>query len=144
MQYEQQFKDSLRASGERLTTARLGVFRILARYSPLPMSKLIDKASENGIDPVTTYRTVNLFCKLLLVQEVGFGKKRMFELSDTYNSHHHHFTCTRCGKISDFDSDVIEDDLQRVSEELGFEIRSHQLEVTGVCANCQAELHKSA
>jgi Fur family ferric uptake transcriptional regulator len=137
MQHEQQFKDSLRAAGERLTTSRLSVFRVLARHSPIPMPKLIGKAAENGVDPVTTYRTIDLFRKLSLVQEVGIGRNRMFELSDNYHAHHHHFTCVNCGKIFDFDSNIIEADLQRVSAEFGFEIHSHQLETSGLCEHCR-------
>jgi Fe2+ or Zn2+ uptake regulation protein len=136
MDHEQKFKDHLRAAGERVTSTRLGIFRILLRHAPIAMSKLIAKAQEDGIDPVTTYRTVDLFRKQALVQDLGMGRHRLLELSDRYHAHHHHFTCLTCGKISDFDSEAIESELHKVGVETGFEIRSHQLEVTGVCAAC--------
>jgi Fur family transcriptional regulator, ferric uptake regulator len=137
MNQEQLFKNHLRASGERVTTTRLGVFRVLLRHAPLSMARLIDKAQADGIDPVTTYRTVDLFRKLALVQELGMGRNRLLELSDSYHAHHHHFTCVRCGKILDFDSEPIESELHKVSRVSGFEIHSHQLEITGVCAECR-------
>ncbi len=136
MKHEQQFKDHLRTSGERITTTRVGIFRILLRHAPIPMPKLILKAREDGIDPVTTYRTVDLFRRLALVQDLGMGRNRLLELSDSYHAHHHHFMCLACGQISDFDSEPIEAELDKVSLEAGFEIHSHQLEVTGVCAEC--------
>jgi Fe2+ or Zn2+ uptake regulation protein len=136
MKTEQQFKDHLRATGERLTSPRLLLFRIMIRNAPVSMSKLIAKAEADGVDTVTVYRTMDLFRKLGLVQEMGMGRNRLFELSDDYHAHHHHFTCTHCGAISDFDSAVIETELHRVAQERGFGIRSHQLEVTGVCSVC--------
>jgi len=139
MSREEQFKNHLRAKGERVTTSRLAVFRILMRHSPLAMPKLIARGQEDGIDVVTTYRTVDLFRKLALVQELGMGRNRLLELSDSYHAHHHHLTCVVCGKISDFDSEAIETDLHRLGLELGFEIRSHQLEATGVCADCRRD-----
>ena len=98
------------------------------------MPKLISKAEDDGVDTVTVYRTIDLFRKLGLVEEMGLGRNRLFELSDDYHAHHHHFTCTQCGAISDFDSEVIEAELHRISKEIGFGIGSHQLEVTGVCS----------
>lgn len=138
MNHEQDFKERLRAAGERVTSPRLIIFRTLLRSAPLPMPKLIAYASENGIDQVTVYRTMDLFRKLGLVQEIGLGRRRLFELSDTYHAHHHHFTCTECGQVIDFDSDVIEADLQRIGSERGLKIRAHQLEVTGTCKECVA------
>lgn len=136
MNYEQDFKERLRAVSERVTSPRLILFRTLLRSAPLPMSKLISHASENGIDQVTVYRTMDLFRKMGLIQEVGLGRRRLFELSDTYHAHHHHFTCTKCGRVIDFDSDIIETELQRMSIEYGLKIHAHQLEVTGVCKVC--------
>jgi Fur family transcriptional regulator, ferric uptake regulator len=132
MNREEQFKERLRLVGERVTNPRLGVFRILLRQAPVPMAKLIERSRAEGIDTVTVYRTVDLFRKLGVVQEVGLGRNRMLELGDDYGAHHHHVTCVECGRIMDFDSEVIEADLARVGKKLGFEIKWHQLEATGV------------
>lgn len=139
MRNEQQFKDQLRTAGERVTTPRLSVFRVLSRHSPLLMAKLIEQARADGVDPVTTYRTLDLFRRLAVVQEVGLGRNRLLELSDGYQLHHHHFSCVNCGRIYDFDSEELEDDLRSLSARLGFDIQSHQLEATGVCAACRTK-----
>jgi len=139
MEREQQFKDRLRGAGERLTSPRLGIFRILVRQAPVAMAKLIARGQADGIDPVTTYRTVDLFRKLGLVSEAGLGRNRLLELSDEVERHHHHLSCVVCGKLVDFDNAAIEAELGRVGEQTGFAIRSHQLEATGVCAACQAK-----
>jgi Fur family ferric uptake transcriptional regulator len=136
MNHEQEFKEQLRAAGERVTSPRLTIFRLLMRNSPLAMSKLITKSREDGIDPVTVYRTLELLRKLNLVQEMGVGRNRLFELSDAYHSHHHHLTCIKCGSVTDFDSETIEINLSEVGKKLGFTVQGHQLEVTGICSSC--------
>ena len=136
MKQEQVFKDQLRKNGERVTTARLGVYRVLSRYSPISMPKLLEKVQLDGIDPVTCYRTLDLFRRLGFVQDVGLGRNRLIELTDGSHAHHHHIWCQNCGKVIDFDSAVIEDELARISEKLGVSITSHQLEAYGVCRDC--------
>lgn len=136
MNHEQHFKDRLRSAGERVTSPRLTIFRILMRNSPISMPKLIAKAGEDGVDAVTIYRTIGLFRKLGFIQELGLGRNRLFELSDDYYAHHHHFTCVQCGGVSDFDSQSIEAELHRIGAQLDFHIRSHQLEASGICGDC--------
>jgi Fur family transcriptional regulator, ferric uptake regulator len=140
MNRELRFKERLRAAGERVTTPRLRIFRILSRQAPMPMAKLIGRGQADGVDSVTIYRTVELFRRLGLVQEVGLGRNRLFELSDDYQAHHHHFLCLGCGKITDFDSAVVEAELAQTARQLGFEIQSHQLEATGMCAACRQKM----
>jgi Fur family transcriptional regulator, ferric uptake regulator len=142
MSRELQFIERLREAGERVTTPRLGIFRILSRQAPMPMAALIGRGQADGIDPVTIYRTVDLFRRLGFIQEVGLGRNRLLELNDGYQAHHHHFLCLSCGAIVDFDSDGVEGELARAAERWGFEIQSHQLEATGICAACG--LFKSA
>jgi Fe2+ or Zn2+ uptake regulation protein len=137
MNREEQFRQRLRDQGERMTRPRLGVFRVLVRQAPLPMARLIESCGREGIDMVTVYRTVDLFRRLGLLQEVGLGRNRLLELNDDYLAHHHHVTCLECGRIRDFDSGVIENDLMRLAEQMGFELRSHQIEAMGVCADCR-------
>jgi Fur family ferric uptake transcriptional regulator len=139
MNREQQFKTQLRSAGERVTTARLAIYRVLLRHSPLSMPKLLEKVREDGIDTVTCYRTLDLFRKLGLAQDVGLGRNRLIELTDDSYIHHHHVWCTVCGKVTDFDSPAIEEELARVSQKLGVKISSHQLEAYGVCASCLAK-----
>ena len=137
MNYEAQFKTALRTAGERVTQPRLNVFRVLLRHAPLSMADLITQAGADSVDQVTTYRAVDLFRRLGIVQEVGLGRNRLFELGDQYQAHHHHFICLDCGAITDFDSQDIEHALAKAGQNLGFKIRSHQLEAGGLCRQCQ-------
>lgn len=139
MNREELVKQKLREQGERVTQPRLKLFKVLVQETPASMAQLVAAGRRAGVDMVTVYRTVDLFRKLGLVQEVGLGRNRLLELSDDFLAHHHHATCVACGRIVDFDSGVIEADLRRLTQALGFELRSHQVEALGVCAECRSQ-----
>lgn len=132
------FVRRLKDASERVTSPRLHVFRVLRQHSPLSMSSLRQKARANGIDTVTVYRTVALFKRLNLVQEIGVGSYRMLELTDGFSGHHHHLWCTSCGQMLEFDDQSIEQSMAAAAGRLGIQIDSHQLEIIGVCGNCLA------
>jgi Fur family ferric uptake transcriptional regulator len=65
-----------------------------------------------------------------------------FELAEDLTEHHHHLLCVNCGRLIDVTpSEKFEVDLQRTVNELaeseGFRPHGHQLDVLGICANCQ-------
>ncbi|GAC1368955.1 MAG: Fur family transcriptional regulator [Candidatus Saccharimonadales bacterium] len=126
----------LKDRGERVTAPRLAVFRLLSRFGPLPMSKLSARAKDDGIDTVTVYRTIALFRELGLVREIGVGSRRLLELTDDFCGHHHHFWCSRCGQITDFDDSRLEAAMIAAGRGLGIKVLSHQVEITGLCGRC--------
>ena len=133
---DQAFINRLRSTGERVTSPRLSIFRSLRQYSPLSMNKLASRSKSDGIDLVTVYRTIALFKRLKLVQEIGVGNKRLLELTDDFGVHHHHFWCSECGKIIDFDNESFEHSLDAAAAKLGIRIQSHQVEILGLCKEC--------
>jgi Fe2+ or Zn2+ uptake regulation protein len=133
---DQNFITLLKDRGERITTPRLAIFRILSKHNTLTMPKLTYRAKHLGVDTVTVYRTISLFKKLSLVQEVGVGSRRFLELSDGFGAHHHHFWCVSCGKIIDFDDPDLETALHQATDRMGILLDSHQLEMVGKCPDC--------
>ncbi len=49
-------------------------------------------------------------------------------------SHHHHLTCTVCGRSVEVRLDAIERACARIAEEQGFRNVHHSVEFTGICA----------
>lgn len=97
--------------------------------------------SEIGI--ATVYRTIRLLVDCGVLLEHTFGEKKgFFEVIDMNAKHHDHLICNICGKIIEFKSDVIDDDKQRIAEQYQFQIKSHKLEIYGVCSACQ-QLNKT-
>ena len=140
---EKQFKQRLLAQGERLSATRLAVFRLLARKSPLLTTELVTLAADQAVDPATTYRTIKLYREIGIVKDIVAGGRRMIELSEDYDSHHHHFHCTQCERLIDFDNELIEASLAAAAEDMGVTITTHQLEITGLCADCQLLAHSA-
>jgi len=100
------------------------------------------------IDPeigiATVYRTIRLLIDCGILLEHSFGEKRgFFEVIDISSKHHAHLICNACGKIIEFKSKIIDDDKRRIAEQFQFQIKSHKLEIYGVCNECQQKNKKS-
>lgn len=127
----------MRANGERVSSPRLAVFRALKRKNAISIPDLVNAMEESAIEPSTTYRNIKLFRELGMVRDIVTGGKRMIELTDSFRGHHHHFWCRNCGKLIDFDDAGIEKELQTLAARLNFQIMSHQLDISGLCAKCK-------
>ncbi len=136
MDKERLFREALNNANARISAQRLIIFRALLRNTPVSTLKLVELAGKNGIDRTTTYRTLTLFRKLGVVRDVVAGGKRLVELSDDYLAHHHHFWCRKCGKLTDFDSLVVESGLREAVKAIGGQMMSHHVEISGICADC--------
>ena len=56
-----------------------------------------------------------------------------------HDEHHDHLICTRCGKIFEFEDDVIERRQLDVAERFGLQLTSHRMTLWGECANDSCE-----
>jgi len=92
---------------------------------------------EPGIGFSTVYRTLKLLCECRLARELPLGDERS-HFEPMHEVHHHdHLVCTGCGKIIEFYCEEIEDLQQKVCEENGFALSSHNHEIYGHCLKCQ-------
>lgn len=85
----------------------------------------------------TIYRTMKLFVECGIAREIDFrdGKSR-FEHS-YQKVHHDHLVCEHCGKTFEFLNKTIEDLQNKIAKERRFLVRSHRLEIYGLCKDCQ-------
>lgn len=91
--------------------------------------------------PSIGYTTVYRTLKLLV--DAGIAQERRFDDGLTrYEvelAHHDHLVCLKCGKIIEFNSDLIEETQNAIAREYGFKVLRHRHELYGNCASCQAE-----
>jgi Fur family ferric uptake transcriptional regulator len=132
----EKLKHHLRKSGLKITAPRLAVFSFLQENDPSTVSAIIEWHAQQ-IDRASIYRTVALFREIGVIQDIVAGGKRMVELTDGFSSHHHHLSCLQCGKYETVSDHSLEADLDRISETNGFRPVSHQIEISGICADCQ-------
>lgn len=130
------FKRRLREHGYSMTAPRLAIFRYLQANHPAHLSSII--ADNPGIDRASVYRTLTLFRELDMIQDIITGGQKMIELMDTFDSHHHHISCVRCGRSVTVEDAELERRLAMLAETHGIVPVSHQIEVSGICKNCTA------
>ncbi len=92
---------------------------------------------EPSIGYVTVYRT------LLLLKECGLAHQRNFgdgqSLFEKAGHHHDHMICIKCGSITEFEDDKIEELQDKIAKKNNFKIVSHRHEIYGCCSRCQKE-----
>ena len=97
--------------------------------------------SVKAIDPRIGYTTVYRMMKLLL----SCGLAREIELADGItryehlfnHEHHDHLICMECGTSIEFYNPEIEALQDAASDQLGFKVLDHKLQIYGLCHNCQ-------
>ena len=88
----------------------------------------------------TVYRTLELLSDLGILQKMEFGDGcSRYEVNDTdpTRHHHHHLICTKCGKVEEFDEDLLESLEADIERKTGFRTLDHQVKFFGVCKACQ-------
>lgn len=94
-------------------------------------------SSEIGL--ATVYRTLELFSELEVLQKMDFGDGRSrYEINEkTTPHHHHHLICLSCGKVKEFEDDLLETLETVISRKSKFTIVDHQVKFYGYCDECQ-------
>jgi Fur family peroxide stress response transcriptional regulator len=135
---ERQFAAALKADGLRMTHQRLEVIRELASATHHPGADELYRAVRERVPTIsldTVYRTLGTLAARGLIERIATPGAARF---DPDPSMHHHFVCTRCGRIADLDVD----DIGRIEvppevSSLGT-VTSVRLEMKGVCIACAA------
>jgi Fur family ferric uptake transcriptional regulator len=85
----------------------------------------------------TVYRTMKLLAECGLAREIDLadGITRYEHLFN--HEHHDHMICMECGTSIEFLNAEIESVQDAASEELGFKVLDHRLQIYGVCRKCQ-------
>ncbi|NPA04032.1 MAG: transcriptional repressor [Epsilonproteobacteria bacterium] len=93
-----------------------------------------------SIGLATVYRTLSLLEKENLVTSISFGSEgKKYELNR--GEHHDHMICIKCGKIIEFFKEELERLQERIAKDNGFKLLSHQLNMYGICKECQREFN---
>jgi len=129
----------LKKAGLKATQPRLRILSILEQDAGHHMSaedvyrSLIEAGYEVGL--ATVYRVLTQFETAGLVIRHHFEEGRaVFELES--GDHHDHFICVRCGTVTEFVDEAIEQRQQVVAEKIDFKISDHSLVIYGECAKC--------
>ncbi len=126
-----------RSVGANVTHQRREVLRAVVETDSHPDARTVLRRVRERMPTIsfdTVYRTLSFLEEHRLIDRVRLtGERARF---DGNPRRHHHFICTKCGRIVDFESKTLDDmELPREAAELGTPMGS-QLQVYGVCRRC--------
>jgi len=98
--------------------------------------ELHESGSDVGIASI--YRAVELLHEMGLVQRVEFGEgTARYEPVIPGGEHHHHAVCEKCGRVTPFEDEGLERQLERLAGRLKHSMRGHDLVIRGECPRCR-------
>lgn len=133
----ERLKELLKQNGYSVTTQRLAVYDTIQQQHQISLAGLMGTLAT--VDRASIYRIVDVYEKIGVVLRIQKGKEAMLELSGAFGDHHHHLYCALCQTIIEIPgSPVVEAELQAITQTAGFAMQSHVIELSGLCASCQA------
>ncbi|MBN2147572.1 MAG: transcriptional repressor [Anaerolineales bacterium] len=136
----------LTENGSRLTGPRYIITEILAISDRALSPQEIHSAARQrypSLGLVSVYRTLEILEDLHLIQRVHQPDKCQAYIAACHG-HQHLLVCSQCGRVTFFDGDNIDNLVQRVEHESGFQIHDHWLQFFGLCSDCSASQRESA
>ncbi|MBP7332780.1 MAG: Ferric uptake regulation protein [Firmicutes bacterium ADurb.Bin373] len=136
--------EKLKAIESKLTARRELTLRVLLenRGKHLSAEEVYNLVKRDAADVglATVYRALELFQEVGLIHAIDFGdgrKRYDFGMEDGKDQHHHHhLICTKCGRIIEFNEDLLDEIESKVNKKYNFTIINHQLKIFGVCSQC--------
>ncbi|MEE9425468.1 MAG: ferric iron uptake transcriptional regulator [Methylococcales bacterium] len=133
--------DDLRKAGLKVTLPRLRILEMLEHNDTSERhvtaenvyKKLLDAGEEIGL--ATVYRVLTQFEAAGLVKRHHFdANNSVFELDDGH--HHDHLVCVKCGRVDEFEDEVIEKRQHEIVKKAGYQLTHHSHYLYGICPNC--------
>lgn len=129
---------TLKKVGLKITEPRLKILALMQRSNMQHFSAedvyklLLEEGEEIGL--ATVYRVLNQFDEADILTRHNFeGNKSVFELAP--QKHHDHIICMDCGKVFEFNDDIIEKRQKEISEQHGIKLATHNLYLYGKCSD---------
>lgn len=130
----------LRKAGLKVTLPRVKILEILQDPKNQHISAedvykiLLDLGEDIGL--ATVYRVLNQFDDAGILTRHHFeGGKSVFELTGA--NHHDHLVCLKCGKVVEFEDDVIERRQLEIAAANGIKLTHHSLYMYGECVDTE-------
>jgi len=133
--------EELKRAGLKITLPRIKILAILQSPGNQHISAedvykiLLEQHEEIGL--ATVYRVLNQFDDAGIVTRHHFeGGKSVFELA--HKKHHDHLVCLKCGKVVEFEDDIIEQRQLDIAKSNNIKLTNHSLYLYGECEDQEA------
>lgn len=133
-----EIRDELKAKEIKYTKQREDILTILKEETlPITINQLRETLSVD-MDLSTIYRTLELFVEKNIISKTVPLEPSQTVYEYKRHIHKHHLICTNCGKFQIVQGCPLHDYEHSVEASTGFLIERHQLELYGLCPDCQA------
>lgn len=134
-------KDNNWPTGIKRTQQRESVLSVLERSEkPLSATNICSEIKNNGTTVwlSTVYRILELFVKKGLVIKINMTNNEMAVYELNRFKHRHYAVCVNCRKIIAMDNCPMEKFIPKLEED-GFHVVGHNLEIYGLCKDCDSK-----
>ena len=128
---------ALDVTGLRATSQRALILEVIRR-GHLDADEIYRQARirQPRLSLSTVYRTLRMFKKLGLVEELHFDEAHHhYEMKPS--AEHHHLVCLSCGKVVEFECPLSPKMKEDIAQEKGFEVTGVEIHMTGYCPKCR-------
>jgi Fe2+ or Zn2+ uptake regulation protein len=130
----------LHAQGGRMTVQRRKILDVLAAMQGHPTAEELYEAVRQqmpGLHLSTVYRTLRWLEQEGKVSARRFEEDARQERFDvSHPKEHHHFQCTQCKKVIEFDSPFIDPVKNHFANQFSAQVASISLMLYGICSDC--------
>ncbi|WP_071027164.1 Fur family transcriptional regulator [Peptoniphilus raoultii] len=126
-----------------LTKGRLHALEVLSKEEiPLNVEEIFAKVDKEFVPNFTSlYRILNQ------LYDAGLLNKTIYQDGINYyefkrHDHRHYIICTKCGKVSKIKGCPMDAFEEEVSNDTGFIVKGHTVELEGICPDCQKNDNK--
>jgi Fur family peroxide stress response transcriptional regulator len=126
--------------GLRMTPQRAVLLRVLARAAHHPTAEQLYRDVRRvlpSVSPATVYRNVQMLAQAGVISTLERAGDAV--RYDPNPDDHHHFTCSRCGEVTDIYLSSVQYKVDGGRSRLGtVRIESYEVQFRGVCSPCRA------
>lgn len=134
-----EFKEILKKYNKSYTKEREIIFNVIKKLHHFDYSKLQDFLERKNINiwRASIFRTLNLFLEIGILENIcNKSWVLIYEYIDEKN-HHEHMKCKNCGKIIEFDDEIIHNDLEKIAKKYDFKLLNHSITLEWLCRECK-------
>ena len=129
----------LNKSGLKATFQRINMLETIDKYGHIAIDTIYEEVSRihSSLSLATVYKNILLMVEKGVLVEVPIsGKKSKYELK---KDDHIHLVCTCCGEVEDKPLiSGVDSMLTSMTQQEHFSLSSEQINLYGICSNCQA------
>lgn len=135
--YHDLFEDYLKQKGLRQTKQRRVILDTVIQLGGHVDAETVThhaRLQDPTLGLATVYRALKMMTEADILVERHFSNDRArFEFVDEPGAHHDHLICIQCGHIVEFYNEKIEQLQEQITNNLGFSLKSHRMELWATC-----------